>query len=374
MTRFLNPFVFTFTTLISLTFLYAFLRLNPQGVMTLLMALPFIATWLIPMVYWVGGRDKEGTYDHLLHAAGYLCMAFINFLIVSLIMTDLFELVITYSGMDAFKKSFEERRTLTILGLTALAFLMGFLEAKRGPILRQNELKFPKLPRSFDHFKIIQISDLHVGPTLHRDYVDRVVRMTQKLNPDIVVLTGDIVDGSVEKLLPQVEPLKDLKNAYLVLGNHDYYSGAEIWTKTFRELGITVLLNEHVLIKKNNEMIRLGGVTDPAAQSEKPDPQKSFHNGPAKEDNLFSILLAHHPKLAIRANLAGYDLQLSGHTHAGQFLPWTYVVRLIHKKFYWGLSREGKMQVFVSAGTGSWGPPIRLGTSPELSLLTLKRT
>ena len=206
-----------------------------------------------------------------------------------------------------------------------------------------------------------------VGPTIKGGYVRRVVRMANELEADLAVLTGDLVDGSVARLAPHVAALGELQPAarrFFVLGNHECYSGAAQWIEHFRALGIHVLLNEYRVIAVGAAKIVLGGVLDPATgQAPRPDLAAGAGEGTA-----FRLLLAHNPKIAPLAEQAGFDLQLSGHTHAGQFFPWTLAVRLVHAPHVSGLSRSGRMRVYVSAGTGSWGPPVRFGSQPELTL------
>jgi predicted MPP superfamily phosphohydrolase len=192
-----------------------------------------------------------------------------------------------------------------------------------------------------------------------------------------VALTGDIVDGSVDRLARGVAPLAGLtsrEGSYLVLGNHDYCSGAGPWVFRFEMLGMQALRNEHRTIVRGQARLVIGRVVDPAVrlndplQAPRPDLASAPEAGPA-----LRLLLAHNPKLAPMAEQAGFDLQLSGHNHAGQFFPWTLAVRLAHAPHVSGLSQCGCPWVYVSAGTGSWGPPVRLGTRPELTLVRLVR-
>src|SRR5262249_51710672 len=177
------------------------------------------------------------------------------------------------------------------------------------------------------------------------------------------------VDGPVERLAPHVAPLNELAGggAFFVLGNHDCYSGPAAWIAYWRAAGVRVLLNEHALFRKGAATMLVGGVVDPAYRQQ--PPQISLDGAPSAD---FRLLLAHNPKLAPLGARAGFDLQVSGHTHAGQFFPWTLAIRLVHQHVV-GLSREGRMWVYVSAGTGTWGPPVRLGTSPEITLIRLSR-
>jgi predicted MPP superfamily phosphohydrolase len=231
------------------------------------------------------------------------------------------------------------------------------------------------LAPDLDGLRIVQISDLHVGPTMRLAYVQRVVDMTNALAPDLIALTGDIVDGAVARLAPQVAPLEALtagQRAFFVLGNHDYYSGAAPWTAHFEAMGFRVLRNAHVSIERGAARLVVGGVIDFAARMSDPEarPRPDLAiDGDARP--AFRLLLAHNPKIAPLAEQAGFDLHLSGHTHGGQFFPWTLVIRWVHKPHAVGLSRRGRLWVYVSAGTGTWGPPVRLGTRPELTLLRI---
>ncbi len=199
--------------------------------------------------------------------------------------------------------------------------------------------------------------------------------MTRKLAPDLIALTGDMVDGPVPRLASRVAPLAALASgprAFFVLGNHDYYSGAAPWTAHFEGMGFCVLRNGHVTIARGAARLLVGGVVDFAARlydpGARPRPDLAIDGNASAA---FRLLLAHNPKIAPLAEQAGFDLQLSGHTHAGQFFPWTFVIHWVHGPHAAGLSRRGRLWVYVSAGTGTWGPPVRLGTRPELTLLRL---
>jgi predicted MPP superfamily phosphohydrolase len=252
--------------------------------------------------------------------------------------------------------------------------IAGAASALLGPRVKEVTLAFPGLPPGLEGLKIAQISDLHVGSTIRRHYVQRVVRKTNALAADLVALTGDITDGSVEELKPHVAALGELEprgRVFYVPGNHEYYYGLSSWVDEMSRLGATVLANRGLTVERGGARLFVGGVTDPAArfqqQGEGPDPAAAAAGG---RDADFRILLAHQPQIAPQSAAAGFDLQLSGHTHAGQFFPWTLVIRLFHKH-YGGVSRSGAMQVYVSPGTGSWGPPIRLGSTTEVTLLRL---
>jgi predicted MPP superfamily phosphohydrolase len=374
MRRLLNPFILTFTALLLVGYAYVAWRLADGALARVAHALPFIAVWLVPVVYWVLGRESHGRADDLVHAAGYLGTGWITYIVLATLVRDLVLVLLQLGGVALSPGVVEGTRAAVVLA-AFLALAVGMLIALRGPSVRRVDVPIEGLPPALESMTIAQISDLHVGPTIGRRYVQRVVEICNALNADLVVLTGDIVDGSVAKLQRHVDPLRDLRarlGNYLALGNHDYYSGAAAWTRHFRSLGLDVLRNEYRVLNQDGATLVLGGVVDPAARMaqppQSPDPHRASGDGVAAQ---LRVLLAHNPKLAQQSEAAGFDLQLSGHTHAGQFFPWTLAVRLIHAPHVVGLSRQGRMWVHVNPGTGSWGPPVRLGTRPELTLLRL---
>jgi predicted MPP superfamily phosphohydrolase len=242
--------------------------------------------------------------------------------------------------------------------------------------VRRVDIPIEGLDERLDGVRIVQISDLHVGQSIGLRYVSRVARMANELQPDLVALTGDLVDGSVARLAADIAPLGKLSapgGVFFITGNHEYYSGAPEWIEHFRKFGWRVLLNEHAIVSLRGARLLVGGVVDPAARMSAGPinvPRPDLAAG-KDETVALRILLAHNPKLAPLGEAAGFDLQLSGHTHAGQFFPWTLAVRLIHAPHAAGLSKSGRMWVYVSAGTGSWGPPVRLGSTTELTLIRL---
>jgi predicted MPP superfamily phosphohydrolase len=237
------------------------------------------------------------------------------------------------------------------------------------------EVPIANLPAGLQGFSIAQISDVHVGSQIKRNYVDAIVDAVNSLGADLVAVTGDLVDGSVHDLSPHVEPLGKLRaryGAYVVTGNHEYYSGEPAWTAEFRRLGLRVLINEHVVVRHQGAPLVLAGVTDFSAHhfnpAQRSDPAAALSGAPG--DAAVKILLAHQPRSAAAAAQAGFDLQLSGHTHGGQFWPWNLFVRL-QQPFTAGLHRLNHLWVYISRGTGYWGPPNRFGIPSEITLLKL---
>src|SRR6202042_929627 len=231
------------------------------------------------------------------------------------------------------------------------------------------------LPLALHGFSIAQISDVHVGPTIKRGFVETIVQRTNELKADMIAVTGDLVDGSVQQLSTHTAPLAGLKarhGAYFVTGNHEYYSGERAWTEEIRRLGLRVLKNEHVVLKHNGASLVLAGVTDLSAHhfdaSEHSDPVAALRGAPAAAGA--RILLAHQPSSAAAAATAGFDVQISGHTHGGQFWPWNHFVRFF-QPFTAGLHRLKDLWVYVSRGTGYWGPPNRFGVPSEITRIRL---
>ncbi len=259
--------------------------------------------------------------------------------------------------------------------LALLSTAIGFFNARRRARVVSIDVPIDDLPRALDGFTIVQISDIHVGPTIKRGYVDAIVDAVNRLEPDLIAVTGDVVDGSVEHLSDHTRPLSRLSarhGAYLVTGNHEYYSGADAWIAEFQRLGLHVLLNEHVVVEHDGAQAVIAGVTDYSAGHFDPahesDPAAALEGAPG--DVLIKVLLAHQPRTAEAAADAGFTLQLSGHTHGGQFFPWNFAVRL-QQPFVAGLSRLDNLWVYTSRGTGYWGPPKRLGAPSEITRLRL---
>lgn len=262
-------------------------------------------------------------------------------------------------------------------GGALLAGATAFHYAFRRPPLRRVEVALKKLPPRLDGLTIVQVSDLHVGPTIRRDWVQALVDDINALQPDVVALTGDMTDGSVEALRDHVAPFAQVRakhGVYLVTGNHEYFSGADSWIAEWQRLGVTVLRNERVTIGEGEHAIELAGVDDWTAHrlgapGHGHDLGKALHG---RHPDREVVLLAHQPKSIHQAAELGVGLQLSGHTHGGQIWPFAWVVALV-QPYVAGLYRHGDTQIYVSRGTGYWGPPMRLAAPSELTQVVLKR-
>jgi predicted MPP superfamily phosphohydrolase len=271
----------------------------------------------------------------------------------------------------------ERRRVLTrsvaaaIGAASALIGIGGIVNVARGFEIRRVRVPVARLPRSASGYTIVQITDVHVGPTIGRDFVERVVRETNALQPDMVVITGDLVDGTVGQLAHLVAPLTELRardGVFFVTGNHEYYSGADDWIAHLAGLGIRVLRNERVAIR---DAFDLAGVDDASAHRMLAGHGQDVAKALAGRDpSRAVVLLAHQPKAVKDAAREGVDLQLSGHVHGGQMVPFNWLVRL-DQPFVSGLHLFGRTWIYVSTGTGYWGPPMRVGPGAELTRIEL---
>ncbi|HSS38874.1 MAG TPA: metallophosphoesterase [Polyangia bacterium] len=232
------------------------------------------------------------------------------------------------------------------------------------------------MPAALHGFSIVQLTDIHVGPTIGRRFVEDVVARTNALEPDLVAITGDLVDGHVHDLAESIAPLAQLRarhGVFFVTGNHEYFSGAEAWVNELTRMGIRVLQNERVVIGNAGASFDLAGVDDRSAVHYGGlAPQEAVARALSGRDSSRElVLLAHQPRSALDAESFGVGLQLSGHTHGGQIWPFGLIVRL-QQPFTAGLHRHRDAQVYVSRGTGYWGPPMRLAAPSEITHVRLE--
>ena len=331
-------------------FIYLYWRLGNGPVDAFLLSIPFLLLASFPM------KKIHRLQRHFI----YLSLGVITYLTIMSIARDLIWLL---SG-ELFPAYY-------VVASTFFFMAGGFLHAYFGPHIKHVRLPVESLHADLENFKIVQISDLHVGPTIRKKYVQKVVDKINALNPDIVALTGDIGDGPVKVYREDVEPFKKLRPKYgsfFVTGNHEYYWNGNEWLNAINNVGIIVLMNRGKIVNVNNAKVLMGGIPDPVS---KILPEIEMIAEAGKEAD-FKILLSHRPGIARTAQSFGFDLQLSGHTHGGQFFPWTLVVKFVHE-FNRGLARLGKMWIYVNMGTGSWGPFLRVGSTTEITLIELIR-
>jgi len=253
---------------------------------------------------------------------------------------------------------------------------LGFINAHVRLTTKRVSVKVKDLHPDLDGFTIVQISDVHIGPTIKGKFLERVVRRINFQNPDLVAITGDLVDGPVSVLKQYLKPLQGIQSkfgTFYVTGNHEYYSGVLEWLPEIRSLGISVLLNQNQKLKVNSSTLLVAGVTDLHAgrilRNHQTNPRAALEtNDPCD----YKILLAHQPNSILEAEKFGVDLQLSGHTHGGQYFPGNILIYLF-QRFVAGLHTYKTSKIYVSRGTGYWGPPIRLGAPSEISVIRLVR-
>ncbi len=333
----------------------------------------------------------SGTWVDVIAWIGYLSFGFFTLLFALLVTRDLIFLIsagaskayhlITHlfnAGSAAMEKADPERRRLLVntinlglLGVTAALTGYGLFEALRKPAIVEIPVPINNLPQDLDGYKIVQITDLHVSHTIRKPFIQAVVASVNELDPDLVVLTGDLVDGSVDEFAGDVAPLADLKasdGTFFVTGNHEYYSGVEPWLVETARLGFTNLMNEHRVIKRGDGLLLLAGVTDYSGgdfnRTHLSDPHRAAEGAPECH---VRILLAHQPKSIFEAARAGFDYVITGHTHGGQYFPYHFLAALA-QPYISGLHRHGNTRIYVSNGTGYWGPQIRLGARSEITV------
>jgi uncharacterized protein len=338
-------------------------------------ALALLASCLLMPLALVARSAQDEEWSDRLAWIGLTTMGLFSSLLVFTVLRDVVLLVARVFVAAGEMPVVARITAIATIAMAALATLIGLFNARRRAAVVDVDVPVANLPPELHGFSIAQISDVHVGPTIKQKYVDAIVEAVNGLDADVIAVTGDVVDGSVRQLAEHVAPLSRLRSrhgTYFVTGNHEYYSGAQAWTSEFQRLGMHVLVNEHVVLTHRERQIVVAGVTDYSAHHFDPkhrsDPSVALQGAPASA--AVKILLAHQPRSAAAAAAAGFDLQLSGHTHGGQFWPWNHFVRF-QQPFTSGLNRLQDLWVYVSRGTGYWGPPKRFGAPSEITRIRL---
>jgi hypothetical protein len=350
--------------------------------------------FVIPVVAMILQRNGFEGWSERFAWVAYVGLGFLSFLLTFVLIKDIVWLagigggkiftfvrgLVDSSQSTSIPIDHERRRLLVnainlgIIGAAGMLTGFGVYEARRRPSIVNVRIPIPNLPKDLQGFRIVQITDIHVGLTVKRDFVETIVEMANELKADLIAFTGDLADGSVHHLRRDVEPLKELHaphGLYFVTGNHEYYSGVEQWVEEARRLGYTVMANEHRLVERGAGKILLAGVTDYTGgqfiASHVSDPAKAVEGAPVAD---VRILLAHQPRSLRDALPHRFDLLLTGHTHGGQFFPWNLVASL-GQPYIQGLHKHEKTWIYVSKGTGYWGPPVRLAARSEITVIEL---
>jgi predicted MPP superfamily phosphohydrolase len=312
-------------------------------------------------------------------------MAFVGLTFVALVLLDLSTLVFRLGRRAITRRPTEvslSRRTFLarVTGGTALAvggtsMARGMIEARGTHEIVDVEVTLAKLPAALDGFTIVQLSDLHVGMTIDRAFVQRVVDHANGLSPDLIALTGDLVDGQVTDLRDDVAPLAMLRakhGVFAVTGNHEYYSGADAWIEEIGRLGARYLRNQRVTIGSGEASFELAGVDDYSAHGWQGHGEDLTAATAGRDRARALVLLAHQPRQVRTAARHGVDLQLSGHTHGGQIWPWHYIVKLQQGGLLAGRYDHEGTQLYVTRGCGYWGPPVRVLAPLEITRIILR--
>ncbi|VVE47459.1 3',5'-cyclic adenosine monophosphate phosphodiesterase CpdA [Pandoraea commovens] len=330
-----------------------------------------VSTVLIPLGLMSRAIQKEPLATLLTWTGMTAIGVFSSLFVFTLLRDVVLGVAMAFSALDA---QLVTRSAVIVLILTAVSTVLGFYNARRLARVVDVDVPIANLPSELKGFTIVQLSDIHVSSTIRRGYIEAIVEASNALKPDLVAITGDLVDGGVPALRDHIAPLGQLTSrhgTYVCTGNHEYYSGAPAWVAELRRIGLTVLENEHVVLDHEGASLTVAGVTDFTAHQFDPekrsDPQAAIDGAP---DGVPRVLLAHQPRSAPAAQEAGFDLQLSGHTHGGQFWPWMYFVPL-QQPFVHGLHRLDRLAIYVSRGTGYWGPPKRFGAPSEITRIRL---
>ena len=335
---------------------------------------------LLPMGL-LAHRVARGALADRLAWVGLLCMGLFSSLLVLTALRDVMlaavwvAATLGWSPAQALLPGLRADSAVLVPLAALVVTVLGFWNARRTARVVRVDVPVAALPAALEGFTVAQITDIHVGPTIKQHYLQAIVRKVNALEADMVAITGDLVDGKVHELADHVAPLAQLRSrhgSFFVTGNHEYYSGAHAWMAELRRLGVRVLMNEHVVLQQNQAAVVLAGVADFHADrfdpSHRSDPHAAIAGAPL--DAGVRLLLAHQPRSAFEAAKAGFDVQLSGHTHGGQFWPWNLFVPL-QQPFTAGLRRLQDLWVYTSRGTGYWGPPKRFGAPSEITLLRL---
>ncbi|MBL8909185.1 MAG: metallophosphoesterase [Archangium sp.] len=319
----------------------------------------------------IGGRIVGGLAIKIVEWVGFAWMGAFGLLLVSTGLSDLGFWVASF--FTTVEPAWRTLRAEVVVGLVIPALAWGFYISRR-PETKRVTVDVPGLDPSLDGFRIAQISDVHIGQTLGRDFAQLVTDQVNALEADLVAVTGDLIDGAVHRLKDQVAPLGGLKGkhgVFYVTGNHEYYHGASAWQAEGRRLGWNVLHNEHRVVADGKLVI--GGVTDLEgarfSDAHRPDVDMAFAQAPA---GVPRVLLAHQPRFARAAKEANVSLMLSGHTHGGQIFPFMFFVRL-QQPVIGGFDVIHGVPTYTSNGTGYWGPPFRIGPRGEVTEITLRR-
>ena len=347
----------------------------------IILLIVFLLFYFLPIITFVFYVNKiENNVTRIIAWFGYTGLGTVSLLFFIQISVDLLSIIksifIKKNHFNPHRRAFIRLSIKGIVGgLGAIGTVWGLYNAVKTPIIKKVQIPIQNLPKELKNIRMAQITDLHVSTMITDKYVEKISQTLYNMNPDILFFTGDAADGSVESLGSHMETLREIKpkyGKYFVTGNHEYYSDMNGWLRLIENLGFKILINESQIININNSTVMITGIPDRGGKyfssSHKTDMEKAVGGMPECD---VKILLAHQPKDFEHAVKYNFDIQLSGHTHGGQYFPFSLLVQIAHP-FLKGLHKRENTWVYINQGTGYWGPPLRIGTEPEITEITLR--
>ncbi|MDV7351426.1 metallophosphoesterase [Rhodococcus oxybenzonivorans] len=343
-----------------------------------------VVLWVLAVIGAGSGEVFDTGWARPPGFVGWAWLGALLYLVLGLLLVAIGSLVVRvvarlrHRGESADQVDLSRRRTLRLAtSIVAVGAVVaagyGVAEAARPKVVRVR-VPLRRLPPEFDGVRVALVSDLHVGPARGVGFTREVVDVINAQEPDLVAIVGDLVDGTVSKVAPDLEPLADLRapmGIFGVSGNHEFYADdGGRWLDVWDRLGIATLRNQRVALRRGEATIDIAGIHDYSSPAPyEPDLSAALAG---RDPSTFVMLLAHEPRQALEASDLGVDLQLSGHTHGGQMWPLRYLVPL-QQPSVTGLDRIGNTVLYTTRGVGAWGPPVRVAAPPEITILELVR-
>ncbi|MGB3369927.1 MAG: metallophosphoesterase [Rhodococcus sp. (in: high G+C Gram-positive bacteria)] len=336
-----------------------------------------VVTWILALIGTGSGELFDPKWSRLPAFVGLSWLAVVLYLVLGTLAVGIVTFGIRLVMAARRRESVAVRLRVTRIGSAVVAtasvaaVAYGLIEAAH-PKVTDTTVALDRLPTEFDGTRVALVSDLHVGPARGAGFVQKVVDEVNAQSPDIVVLDGDLIDGTVELVGSDLAPLAELSaplGVFAVSGNHEFYAGdGGEWLDLIQTLGVTVLRNELQPVTISGATIDIAGINDATAPAPYEPNLAAALDG--RDPDRFVMLLAHQPLQAFEASDLGVDFQMSGHTHAGQMWPLRYLVPLQQPSIE-GLDTVGETALYTTRGAGAWGPPVRVAAPPEIAMLQL---